>query len=71
MYIDHGLLDRFCVTEKITIFRVKVASNTVDDTYGGYHLSYEVKKLMYEKGCIYFDVYIGFLYIFYSLDVLN
>jgi len=26
--------------------RVKMANNTVDDTYGGYHLSYEVKKLM-------------------------
>jgi len=26
--------------------RVKVPNTTVDDTYGGYHLSYEVKKLM-------------------------
>ena len=65
------LLIDFVLLKPMTIFRVKVPNNTVDDTYGGYHLSYEVKKLMYEKGCIYFDVYIGFLYIFYSLDVLN
>ena len=47
-----------------------MANNTVDDTYGGYHLSYEVKKLMYEMGCFYFDVSIGFVFIFYSLDVI-
>ena len=26
-----------------------VPNGLVDETYGGYHISYEVKKLMYEK----------------------
>ena len=61
VYKELGPTGNFCVTEKnVTIFRVKVPNSTVDDTYGGYHLSYEVKKLMYELGCIYFDVSIGF-----------
>ena len=65
-------LSEYCASlKKVTIFRVKMANNTVDDTYGGYHLSYEVKKLMYEMGCFYFDVFIGFVFIFSSLDVIN
>jgi len=30
-------------------------NNVLEETYGGYHLSYEVKKLMYEKICLLFN----------------
>ena len=32
-------------------------NNVLEESYGGYHLSYEVKKLMYEKICSLFNCF--------------